>query len=393
MAGDGMRQKTAGDGEAETKVLTPEKEVSTTPGGCLEIIRTNNDSTLRRHAAVHLLGLIDRGTALDEPEIRKLRRKEKDPAVHNALSRVIHKLGFRRLLDEDPAAPYDKKLLPREEAALYEEIARLKGLYDKAKKQPGAFDEKYMVSDREIGKGGMGRILKGTRRSDGMEVAFKYLMLDRLSRYAARQTLTALFLNEGRLLSERLSHPHVIRAFDYGEADGEYFIVMEYVESTPLIEWAGIAVSDSGWFEDTGLKILGALEYVHEEGVIHRDINPKNIIMGKGTVPAVKLIDFGLALDRRGGFVAPPGFRGYNGAYSSPQQKADFNDVDERDDIYSIGVVFSEILGGRTSGNGIDDGALARLTERVRGVLARCMEKEREKRWKNVGEVRQALFR
>jgi eukaryotic-like serine/threonine-protein kinase len=239
----------------------------------------------------------------------------------------------------------------------------------------------------------MARILKGVRRSDGMAVAFKYLMLERLSRYASKDTLTALFLNEGRLLSERLDHPRVIRGFDYGVAEGEYFIVLEYIEGSSLLHMLEKGALDLSQFRVTGMKILDGLEYIHGKGVIHRDLNPKNILVGNGVSSGVlKLIDFGLALEKKGGYMAPPGFKGYNGAYTSPQQKESFNDVDERDDIYSMGVVFYEMLGGRIGNRELDAEALAVLPEAMRGAVGRCAEKERDKRWKNVGELRRALF-
>ena len=261
------------------------------------------------------------------------------------------------------------------------------------KRVPGAFDEKYEVLNIEIGKGGMARIVKGVRRSDGAPMAFKHLMLEALSQYASVKTLTGLFLNEGRLLTERLDHPNVVKGFDYGVADGDYFIIMEYVEGDPLNELIRRGPMDPSSFRETALAICGAVEYVHGEGVIHRDINPKNILVKANAKPAgVKLIDFGLAMDRKGGFTAPPGFKGYNDPYTSPQQKADFNDVDERDDIYSMGILFYEMLTGRESAGEKDSPVFQALPEAIKNGIARCTTRTESKRWKDIIEMKRGLF-
>jgi serine/threonine protein kinase len=320
-------------------------------------------------------------------------RGEKELSVRNRIARIVNKLGLRRILTEDPAAYYDPKLSLEEELRLQEEIERLKTVYDRSRKSPGAFDEKYEVLNVEIGKGGMARIVTGIRRSDMRPVAFKHLMLEALSQYASVKTLTALFMNEGRLLTERLNHPNVVKGFEYGVADGDYFIIMEYVEGIPLNELIGRGPMDLSQFRETALGICDAVEYVHGEGVIHRDINPKNVLVDAAGKPAaVRLIDFGLALDRKGGFMAPPGFRGYNDPYTSPQQKANFNDTDERDDIYSLGVLFYEMLTGREVARGTDPRTFQALPEAIGRGIAGCVDEDRDKRWKDINELKRGLF-
>ena len=383
-------------GERETRPLESMgsgKSLSGTPEACLEIIKGSDDPRLREHAAVHLLRLIEEGADVDETGLREMLRSEKELAVRNKIARILNKLGLRKIFAEDPVAWNDPRLSPEEEVKLREEIKRLKSIYDRSKKSPGAFDEKYEAFNLEIGKGGMARIVKGIRRSDMRPVAFKHLMLDALSRYASVKTLTELFLNEGRLLTERLDHPNVVKAFEYGVADGDYFIVMEYVEGVPLSDLIGRGPMDPAAFRDTALAICDALSYIHGEQVIHRDINPKNIIIDlAGTPPGVKLIDFGLAMDRKGGFIAPPGFSGYNDPYTSPQQKENFNGADERDDIYSLGVVFCEMLTGREFQPGALPGILESLPEVVRDGIARCVDEDRGRRWKDVDELKRGLL-
>ena len=382
--------------ERETRPLEPMdsgKNASGTPEACCEIMKTSEDPVLREHAAILLLKLIEDGAEVDEAGLKEMLRCEKELSVRNRIARIVNKLGLRRILTEDPAAYYDPKLSFEEELRLQEEIERLKTVYDRSRKSPGAFDEKYEVLNVEIGKGGMARIVKGVRRADMRPVAFKHLMLEALSQYASVKTLTALFLNEGRLLTKRLSHPNVVKGFEYGVADGDYFIIMEYVEGIPLNELIRRGAMDLSSFRETALGICDAVEYVHREGVIHRDINPKNILIDVARKPAaVKLIDFGLALDRKGGFMTPPGFRGYNDPYTSPQQKANFNDADERDDIYSLGILFYEMLTGREVARDTDPRTFQALPEAIGRGIAGCVDEDRDKRWKDINEMKRGLF-
>ena len=380
--------------EGETRPMggtMPKGHDLTTPEACCEILAESDDPVLRGHAVIHLLKLIEAGAKVEEGRIKDLQRNEREPMVRTRLKRVLNKLGFRKLLGDDPAAFYDPKLSSDEELRLYQEIDRLKGVFDKSKGRKGAFDEQYIIFDVELGKGGMARILKGMRRADRLPVAFKYLMLEKLARYATKETLTGLFMNEGNLITERLDHPGVIKGFDYGVSEGDYFIVMEYIEGGSLYDMVRATAMDMALFSEIGSELCDAVAYIHGEGVIHRDLNPKNVLVERaGGSLSIKLIDFGLALDRRGGFRAPPVFRGYNEPYTSPEQRAHFNDVDERDDIYSMGVLFYEILGKDPRGGAL--GTACAIPERVRNGLDRCMEKERDKRWDSVHRLKGGVF-
>jgi hypothetical protein len=364
------------------------------PEDCLEIIKSNSDPKLRSDAAVHLLALIESGMEIDEARVKTLRSSEREMSVRTKLSRVLNKLFIRKLLDDDPTSYYDPKLSLEEELRLYEEIERLKGVYDKAKRKSGAFDERYLVFNVKIGSGGMARILRGIRRSDHMPVAIKYLMLEDLSRYASVNTLTALFRNEGRLLCEKLDHPNVIKGYEFGVAESNYFIVLEYIEGGSLYDMIRKGPVDLDTFSAVGLQMCDGLDYIHKENVIHRDINSKNILIARSHDEAlrVKVIDFGLALDKRGGFKPPPGFRGYNLPYTSPQQQASFNNVDERDDVYSLGIVFYEMLGGRLDDRGILPEEVTMFPKNVNRGIGKCIERERDRRWKDVSELRKELF-
>ncbi len=374
--------------------IEPVLRVGNSTDNCLEIIKNSHDPELRLAAAVHLLTLIEGGNEVDEARVRTLRLCERDISVRIKLSRVLNKLYVRKLFDEDPTSYYDPKLSLEEELRLYEEIEKLRGIYDATKRKKGAFDERYLVFNVKIGSGGMARILRGIRRSDHMPVAIKYLMLDRLSRYASINTLTGLFRNEGSLLCEKLDHQNVIKGYEFGVTDGNYFIVLEYVEGASLYDMIKKTPVDHDAFGVLGLQMCVGFDYIHERGVIHRDINPKNILVSRSNNEPlrVKIIDFGLALDRRGGFVPPPGFRGYNLPYTSPQQRESFNDADERDDIYSLGLVFYEMLGGRLTDKGILPEDVAMFSNNVNRCIGKCIESERDRRWTDMDALKKGLF-
>src|SRR6185503_8536753 len=155
------------------------------------------------------------------------------------------------------------------------------------------------------------------------------------------------FNREGRFLA-KLNHPNIVSVFDFGQAGGFYFLLMEYVDGVNLRQ-----AMRAGRFspaEALGIvpKICEALQYAHEQSVLHRDIKPENILLdAKGRV---KIADFGIA-KLVGEDAHPFGLTGTGAAlgtphYMAPEQMKSPGDVDHRADIYSLGVVFYEMLTG-----------------------------------------------
>src|SRR5262249_22170600 len=145
----------------------------------------------------------------------------------------------------------------------------------------------------------------------------------------------------------KLSHPHIVAVHDFGETGGLYFFIMEYVDGANLRQ---LLLSHQLRPQDS-LKIIPqiceALQYAHDEGVVHRDIKPENILLDKKG--RVKIADFGLA--RLVGGSTPANFtltgsRQTVGTphYMAPEQMERPQQVDHRADIFSLGVVFYEIL-------------------------------------------------
>ncbi len=191
----------------------------------------------------------------------------------------------------------------------------------------------------ELGRGGMATVYRAYQPKLDRYVAIKVLP----SYFAHDETFMGRFEREAKAVAG-LHHPNILTVHDYGEEGGQTYLVMELVEGGTLHERLG-----QQWALKEVQKIVGrvgdALAYAHGQGIVHRDIKPSNILMQREDWPL--LADFGLAkamtgsvsLTREGVAIGTP-------EYMSPEQ-AQGNPVDERSDVYSLGVVLYEMVTGR----------------------------------------------
>jgi eukaryotic-like serine/threonine-protein kinase len=197
------------------------------------------------------------------------------------------------------------------------------------------------VLEEELASGGMGGLWLARDEVLGRQVAVKVLH-DHLAR---DEDLLERFRIEA-VAAARLSHSSVVRVFDTGIDDGVCFIVMELVEGQTVAE----LLKERGPLapaEATAIirGVLSGLTHAHREGVIHRDVKPGNILVGRGEL--VKLADFGIAKAAFAqGDVTTTGNLLGTSRYISPEQVTG-GEVDERSDLYSAGVVLYELLTGR----------------------------------------------
>ncbi len=143
--------------------------------------------------------------------------------------------------------------------------------------------DRYKI-ESELGKGGMGVVYKARDSLLNRAVAIKFLNTAGVGTEGK-----ARLLQEARATAQ-LNHPNIVSVYDAGQADGEPFIVMEYVQGKTLREYPAPSVMDA---LDMGAQICKALEHAHTKGIIHRDLKPENIIITE--TRHLKLMDFGLA--------------------------------------------------------------------------------------------------
>ncbi len=200
------------------------------------------------------------------------------------------------------------------------------------------------------------------------------------------------FTREARALA-RLNHPHIVQVHRFGTAPQPH-LVMEFVDGVNLRQ----AMQAGGLSAREALvivpKLCNALHYAHEHGVLHRDIKPENILID--TEGRVKLVDFGLAKLRDDGVLhftlTQSGAKLGTLAYMAPEQVENPSDVDHRADIYSLGVVFYEMLTGELPLGRFPSPSEANGTDpRLDAVVLRTLEKKREKRFADAETMRTEL--
>lgn len=208
----------------------------------------------------------------------------------------------------------------------------------------------YLLTDR-LGSGGMAEVWVGqnTVQTGPVRCAIKRI----LPQLAKDARFVAMFCDEARICAA-LHHPNIVRVLDFGEDNGELFMAMEYVEGTSCARLLrNVAAKGRQFPLNVALfiarEVLEALAYAHDArdeqgralGIVHRDVSPGNILVSTGG--AVKLTDFGIV---RSEFIArrtyPGELKGKIG-YMSPEQVVG-GEVDPRSDLFTLGIVLSEML-------------------------------------------------
>ena len=260
----------------------------------------------------------------------------------------------------------------------------------------------------QLGKGGMGEVYRARDEKLGRDVAIKMLPEE----FARDPDRVARFQREAKLLAS-LNHTNIAAIYGLEESSGMQFLVLELVEGETLadrLKRGPIPVEES---LKLALQIAEALETAHEKGIIHRDLKPANIkVTPEGKV---KVLDFGLAKAFAGeqadlnlsnsptlsNIATMQGMILGTAAYMSPEQ-ARGKAVDKRTDIWAFGCVLFEMLTGNAafSGNDVTDVLAAvirsepdweKVPVRVRPVLRRCLQKDPDKRLRDIRDVKLEL--
>jgi serine/threonine protein kinase len=245
-----------------------------------------------------------------------------------------------------------------------------------------------------IGRGGMGAVYKARQKSLGRVVAVKILA----PQHAANPAFAERFSREAQALAE-LNHPNIVTVHDFGLAGQFYFLLMEYVDGVNLRQ-----AMKAGHLTPEQVLIIvpsicEALQFAHDRGIVHRDIKPENLLLDKAG--GVKIADFGIARIMGAAFDLPVGAAELDSdgltqesvlgtpPYMAPEQSAYPTQVDHRADIYSIGVVFYELLTGELPlGNFERPSKRVLIDVRLDSIVLRALEQSPKLRYQSIGEMR-----
>ena len=265
---------------------------------------------------------------------------------------------------------------------------------------PGqTFANRYQVLE-EVGRGELGRVYKVQDYKTGEQIALKLIRPE----IASDPPTMERFQSELRL-ARKIQHKNVCGMRDIGEFEGTHFVTMDYVmgqELENMVRMMGTLSMST--VLSIGKQLCEGLAEAHSLGVIHRDLNSRNILIDKsGTA---KIMDFGLAKSTKD--VGRTGLNILIGTpeYMSPEQ-AEAQEIDYRSDIYALGVILYEMATGRVPYEG--DTALAvsikqqgpipknpkkfnpNIPEALSDVILKCLEKDKARRYQNAIEIREEL--
>jgi serine/threonine protein kinase len=256
---------------------------------------------------------------------------------------------------------------------------------------PEELNERFKDLEVEslIGQGGMGAVYRARQTRLDRVVALKILPWT----LSSDPTFVERFAREAKTLA-KLTHVNIVMVFEFGTVDDMAFLIMEYVDGVNLRDAIRTKSVSPSQALNIVPQICEALQYAHDQGVVHRDIKPENILLNQRG--QVKIADFGLAkiLGSEAGDFSLTGTNQIMGTrnYMAPEQIEKPQSVDHRADIYSLGVVFYELLTGELPiGRFANPSAKAAVDTQLDEVVLKTLEKEPERRFQHASEVRTAV--
>jgi serine/threonine-protein kinase len=248
----------------------------------------------------------------------------------------------------------------------------------------------------ELGKGGMGKVYRVFDKKTEEEIALKLIKPE----IAAEQEVIDRFRSELKM-SRKISHRNVCRMYDLGDEGGTYYITMEYVPGEDLKSFIHRSKQlSTGTAIAIARQVCEGLEEAHSLGVVHRDLKPSNIMIDKDG--NARIMDFGIARSLRAKGITGAGVIIGTPEYMSPEQ-AEGKEVDQRADIYSLGVILFEMVTGRVPFEGDSAFIVAmkhkseapqdprklngQIPEGLSRIILKCMEKEKERRYQTAEEL------
>jgi serine/threonine protein kinase/Flp pilus assembly protein TadD len=261
------------------------------------------------------------------------------------------------------------------------------------------FAGRYQIIE-ELGKGGMGKVYKVLDTEIKEKIALKLIKPE----VAADKKTIERFRNELKF-ARKIRHQNVCQMYDLNKEAGAYYITMEYVTGEDLkglirrVKQIPIGTTIS-----IAKQVCEGLTEAHRLGLIHRDLKSSNIMIDKEG--NARIMDFGIARSIESKGITGAGMMIGTPEYMSPEQ-AEVKDVDQRSDIYSLGVILYEMATGRVPFEGETPLGIAmkhkseipkdpkeinaQISEDLSGLILKCLEKDKHKRYQSAGEVRSEL--
>jgi serine/threonine protein kinase/lipopolysaccharide biosynthesis regulator YciM len=261
------------------------------------------------------------------------------------------------------------------------------------------FAGRYQIVE-ELGRGGMGRVYKAQDTEIKEKIALKLIKPE----ISSDKKTIERFQNELKL-ARKISHRNVCRMHHLEKSEGNYFITMEYVDGENLkgmIRMMGQL--SSGKAISIAKQVCEGLSEAHRIGVVHRDLKPSNIMIDKEG--NAKIMDFGIARSLTGKGITGVGVMIGTPEYMSPEQ-VESKEIDQRSDIYSLGVILYEMVTGRVPFEGDTPYSIGvkhkselprnpkeinpQISDDLNRMILKCLEKEKDKRYQSAGELRSEL--
>ena len=311
------------------------------------------------------------------------------------ISRFCADCGTRLIREHEPDSP--EYALAAQESSSTETLQAPK----KELTTGSTFAGRYQIIE-ELGKGGMGRVYKAFDTEIKEKIALKLLKLE----IGIDEEIIERFRNELKL-ARKISQRNVCRMHDLSKEEGAYYITMEYVVGEDLKRLIRkVGQMSGGKTISIAKQVCEGLAEAHSLGIVHRDMKPQNIMVDEAG--NAKIMDFGIARSLKVKGITGAGVMIGTPEYMSPEQ-VEGKDVDQRSDIYSLGIILYEMVTGQVPFEGDTPFTIgvkhkseipknpkelnAQIPEDLSSLILRCLEKDKEKRYQSAGDVRSELER